>query len=163
MATDLDKKIEAAQAEYDKCLAERDDAIYTEEMELQRVEYMTAQERNSPRGAEALKALSAAKAVSYEKMRAVEQAQAKLKQLEAERSNSQSANAGNPMNKSESNLGKEGNEAHSAEKAREYSGGNINDGNPMCKQNGNSSSQRYGNSTGRATGQTEGNQSGMQK
>ncbi|MBQ7179440.1 MAG: hypothetical protein IJS08_18630 [Victivallales bacterium] len=159
MANDLDKKIEAAQVELDKCLAERDDAIYTEEMAIQRVEYMTAQERNSPRGAEALKAMSATKDVSYEKMRAVEQAQAKLKQLEAERNHGSKANEGNPM----SNPGKQENEASSSEKTTGYSRGNANDGNPMSKSGNNSYNQGYGRSAVKASGTSYENQGEMKR
>ena len=159
MAGDLDKKIEEAQAELDKCVAERDDAIYTEEMAIQRVEYMTALERNSPRGAEALKAMSASKEVSYEKMRAVEQAQAKLKQLEAERNNGRKANEGNPMSQS----GKQENEASSSEKTTGYSRGNANDGNPMKKSVNNSYNQGHGCSAEKESGASYENQGGMKR
>ena len=127
MASSFDKEIAEAQWELDKRLSDRDDAIYTEELARQRLENLTAIESNGPKGVSARKALSAAKAFTYEKMRAVEEAEAKFEHLQAQKAcqhEHNSANEGNPMNRYCNNSGNQGNCANMGGREAGHSDGN---------------------------------------
>ena len=156
MKGNMENELESMQAELDKCLAERDDAIYAEELAQRRVDGLTARERNSPRGAEALKALSATKEVSYQKMRAVELTQSKLEKLKAEITRHQVANEGNPMNKGE--------QVKQRFEADAGTCHDANEGNPM--NGGWDNSNNKGNDShevGETHGLSDGNQNGMER